>query len=849
MIQIKYKKITKSNKKEIIRGMKFKEINKKEIKINIKNIIIEKNILKKNHNTFFTLIFRIIMIILFPSFLSKKIYLRNLNSELEITLTINGTGAQYILSDESINFEGKTCKFDNLTTQIILNNNKISEKIGHTVNILINEENNIALKWDYEITDCCVMFYGLSNITKIIFTNFNSSISDMSGMFYNCNSLISLDFNIFNTSSATNMFSMFHSCRSLISLNLNNYDTSLVTNMASMFEECTSLQSLYIDNFNTKRVLTFFNMFYNCRKLISLNLKNFDTSSVTHIGCKFYDCRELASLNVQNFNTSSNKFIDDMFYSCRKLKSLNLTNFNTSLVEKMNDAFSYCYELEYLDLSNFDTSKVTRMDMMFEESKSLKYLNLKNFDTSKVERMEYMFSGCKSLISENISNFDTSRVTNMFEMFTNCESLISLDLRKFNTSSIENATNIFSGCNQALKYCINEDMATQMQSELTGFINNCSDNCFALTQSQLIVKKNICIDFCYNDDIYKFEYNNLCYQSCPNGTHNLSFKDYICEKDLICDNYYNYNYTDCIDEIPEGYYLNSSDLKTIDKCDIKCENCSLESKINDLCITCNNKENYYSKYNDSSNNNSFINCYNKEFEGYFLDNISKTYIPCYSSCKKCDEFGDEENNKCTECFPNYILNNYYNCKEEIKSDFSLYTENDYYINEIYSSYNFNEFNDYSEYIMNEETDYDIYENDSLSYYEKYNNYGKKESFNENIEYIINQLILSKNLCKNNIYYYSINLKGNDLKRNYNNITFIDFTQETFKFLINQFHLDEEKDKLYLVIIDYFVNDLNYATTDYDYKIFFENGTELNLSNINENFYFDIYVPMLWCSKL
>ena len=145
--------------------------------------------------------------------------------------------------------------------------------------------------------------------------------------------------------------------------------------------------------------------------------------------------------------------------------------------------------------------------------------------------------------------------------------------------------------------------------------------CFS--PSQLIVEKNICIDFCYNDDIYKFEYNNLCYKSCPNGTHNSSYNDYICEEDLICDNYYNYNYTDCIDDIPEDYYLNSSDLKTIDKCDIKCENCSLESTINHLCITCNNKEKYYSKYNDSSNNNSFINCYNEGFEGYFLDMSSK----------------------------------------------------------------------------------------------------------------------------------------------------------------------------------------------------------------------------------
>ena len=151
--------------------------------------------------------------------------------------------------------------------------------------------------------------------------------------------------------------------------------------------------------------------------------------------------------------------------------------------------------------------------------------------------------------------------------------------------------------------------------------------------------------------------------------------------------------------------------------------------------------------------------------------------------------------------------------------------------------------------MNKTNDYDINENGFTSYYEKSNNYIKGEFLNGYIENIINQIIISKNISKNNIYYYITNLEENELKRVYNNITFFEFSQEFIKFLINQFHLDEEKDKLYLVIIDYFVNDLNYATTDYDYKIFFENGTELNLSNINENFYFDIYVPMLWCSKL
>ena len=224
-----------------------------------------------------------------------------------------------------------------------------------------------------------------------------------------------------------------------------------------------------------------------------------------------------------------------------------------------------------------------------------------------------------------------------------------------------------------------------------------------------------CINNCSNDDIYIYEFNNTCYNKCPNGTHISSNNKYLCELDLICDNYYNYNHTGCINEIPDGYFINDTIFKTIDKChsdcktcegkeiennsncktckldkyfdlgnclsscvngyytDIfnnkickcsynkKCLNCSNESIKYDLCITCNN--NYYPKYNDSSNKNSFINCYN-DLDGYYLDN--NIYKPCYSSCKKCNILGDENNNKCIECNDNFIFINDYdmNCYEK-----------------------------------------------------------------------------------------------------------------------------------------------------------------------------------------
>ena len=67
-------------------------------------------------------------------------------------------------------------------------------------------------------------------------------------------------------------------------------------------------------------------------------------------------------------------------------------------------------------------------------------------------------------------------------------------------------------------------------------------------------------------------YNSECFNSCPIRTY-LPFKDNKICKYLNCTNYYSYNQTYCIDEIPEGYYQNDSILKTIDKYAPDCKTC------------------------------------------------------------------------------------------------------------------------------------------------------------------------------------------------------------------------------------------------------------------------------------
>ena len=319
-----------------------------------------------------------------------------------------------------------------------------------------------------------------------------------------------------------------------------------------------------------------------------------------------------------------------------------MSEFKSSSVTDMSYMFSGCESLKELNLNNLATNSVIDMRRMFYNCKSLTTLNLNSFKTNNLKYTNSMFYRCSSLLSLNLYNFNTSGVTCLCNMFYGCSSLLYLNIYncKFNSSSCV-YSNIFTNCNKNLKYCTSSGSNSEVYSQLSTF-KNCGSSCSNFNQLN-----------------YLFSYNNKCTTSCPKGKYISSTDDYLCLDN--CNNYYDYYQTKCIDTIPVGYYLNDTSHKTIDKCDIKCEKCSLESLLNNnFCISCNTKYNYYPVFNNITNNNSFINCSNQIMEGYYFENKTNCYMPCFPSCKFCFGAGDAHYNNCSECYEDYVLNNY-NC--------------------------------------------------------------------------------------------------------------------------------------------------------------------------------------------
>jgi len=80
---------------------------------------------------------------------------------------------------------------------------------------------------------------------------------------------------------------------------------------------------------------------------------------------------------------------------------------------------------------------------------------------------------------------------------------------------------IFDGLNSNFLYCVNNNTSNNLISKLNSYnyTNNCSDVCF-YEYKKIIYDIKKCVFSC--PDEYKYEYHDICYSSCPDGSHNIN---------------------------------------------------------------------------------------------------------------------------------------------------------------------------------------------------------------------------------------------------------------------------------------------------------------------------------------
>ena len=107
---------------------------------------------------------------------------------------------------------------------------------------------------------------------------------------------------------------MFYNCNSLTSLDLSNFDTSLVESMQWMFKECEKLEYINMKNFTETNLENVKGIFADVPNniMICTNKNNYQISSqLEEKDCHQIDCSDDWIKNQKKINPITNECVED----------------------------------------------------------------------------------------------------------------------------------------------------------------------------------------------------------------------------------------------------------------------------------------------------------------------------------------------------------------------------------------------------------------------------------------------------------------------------------------------------------------------------------------------------------
>ena len=207
----------------------------------------------------------------------------------------NGDGSETLVftSDDSYRENGLTYKqsYDITDEHFIMGEGSMPPWLDASTGYMNSTIKTVKIVDEIKPENTSSMFAMLTSLENIEgMENLNTeNVEDMSGMFYDCKSISSLDLSSFKTSNVTNMSGMFVLCENITDINLSSFDTGNVTGMSSMFENCVSLKELDISNFNTSNVTDMSRMFSGCLTLSTIYVGT-NWTTATNADGMFYSC-------------------------------------------------------------------------------------------------------------------------------------------------------------------------------------------------------------------------------------------------------------------------------------------------------------------------------------------------------------------------------------------------------------------------------------------------------------------------------------------------------------------------------------------------------------------------------
>ena len=492
-------------------------------------------------------------------------------------------------------------------------------------------------------------FYSCSSLTSIDISNFDTSkVNSIAYLFRGCSNLRTINLGNMNTSSVKDMKCLFYDCINLETIDITSFDSSLVTSMGWMFYNCISLKSIFFpDYFNTSQDEVMYSMFCDCKSLIYLNLSTFDTSKVTQMCHMFNDCNNLKYLDISNFSPLNITIIDGIFCNMSSLVYLNIYSLEINNSTNKTHSFSelpretkICSN-EYNMMNYIAELNIINncSDICFK--KNIKLGNYKNecINSCKDNGLYYecnniCYQECPEgtyPIIQNISNKDNISVEFEDGIVTCLDKQPEgyyLDEYGFYERCFENCLFCYGPGNHKENNCskcksnfrfLEEDIYTNncfekcpyyyYFNETNDYICTETENCTGI-YDKLIIDKNKCIDKCENDNIFKYEYDKICYEKCPEGT-------FYNEENKICLDEKNLDTTFLISEKINYDFISNIRYSTTINYSNEIIQTSSDNTIINNTININNINHILTISSDNSNIESSINSFSYDEEQSF----------------------------------------------------------------------------------------------------------------------------------------------------------------------------------------------------------------------------------------
>ena len=498
-------------------------------------------------------------------------------------------------------------------------------------------DTKIVRKMDFMFSNCfSLSFLDLSSFDT-------SSVTDMTGMFYSCSNLTSLTISFYIKNEINNLNHNSSSIIRYLSLsNIFGFDTSKVENMSSMFYECSSLISLDLSGFDTSEVKDMSYMFSGCSSLESLNLQNFNITKDTIINNIFQSC-----LNLKYIDLSNSEFGDNLINMLPK--EINLCKDEQIRISMDNDILSKIKadkckddkcseEFPFQNLLTKECIHFCDINDLFKKTCILNYTEY-----------EYPEDMIFKNIKEEIPNIELSTVGNISYLeLKELHATFKLINTKLSQEFINNIKGL-EDCDKILRssYSIPTDVSLLLlminifNQNDNKYINKTIYDFYYPLNSKNFEKLDltICKDLLKNDNPlecsdYSIQ-SLLLNDSCINCNEGFYTKYEDTNTNLT-------NFKKCYKDL-EGYYMDKN-LKAYKKCYSSCKACSIGG--NDDTHNC---QVCALDFPYTFPKNNYINCYN--FCHYYNYNENNDTYQCQIE-PKC--FGENnklipgKNNSCID---------------------------------------------------------------------------------------------------------------------------------------------------------------------------------------------------------